>query len=678
MHNNVISHQTLPRTYQSSYPNLHTATDNYMALDSSLVIISKEEEYENDKFRIRKKFKFFNQKPNAFSQPLIPTHKAIKAFQKDKHSYCNNNNNGVCNTAKSNNKFLNLVNNKTIHNNIKINLQNKSKDKTIKQSNTSKDENDKKNIQTESSRNSDVNTEKESKNCIMSGLNKQNLNLIFPQNNTEVTNESNNNNNDNNNNNEEEKEINILEEIANLKDIRESVLKGENVLTPNNKTTNNNNESVFSSYHNIFSHHSSEQNNSQNNSNYNSSIGTKDNTQGISSLFQQTYAYNISSRLLNDEDTHHVIIFPPEQDKRFMFISHIELNNKINTQRKENGKQLYKRMLNMSMECFYHLLFMLYNDYHKLMNINKAFRSKINSCLTHCHNGIITQFKEKYSDILKLDSVIYKCKNCVNTYNNSVIALFDMIIISRLIEPSKYYLSYIISYNYSFSHNDTKTFNNTFQFDIRPKGKEATWFSSEIEEYNYSYKRFCYCQPVSSFTTGDAVQFRINLFSAIGKVDPGKLKWKELEIVEDIQKGLYEKKQQKTHLVYDKLRNSEIENIAHVWKDGIRGIIQVNDDNMIKHQQVLLSFINLFEKYFDIIEVLYDVSKFFYFKIKMQARRIGLLTKNKFINLDIEIKERKSVISNECQSLFFLNHNSYRDKYQIREGIIVIFYITDI
>ena len=84
MHNNAISHQTLPRTYQSSYPNLHTATDNYMALDSSLVIISKEEEYENDKFRIRKKFKFFNQNPNAFSQPLIPTHKAIKAFQKDK------------------------------------------------------------------------------------------------------------------------------------------------------------------------------------------------------------------------------------------------------------------------------------------------------------------------------------------------------------------------------------------------------------------------------------------------------------------------------------------------------------------------------------------------------------------------------------------------------------------
>jgi hypothetical protein len=149
------------------------------------------------------------------------------------------------------------VNNKTIHNNIKINLQNKSKEKTPKQSNTAKDENDKKNIQTESSRNSDVNTEKESKNCIMSGLNKQNLNLIFPQNNTEVTNESNNNNNnDNNNNNEEEKEINILEEIANLKDIRESVLKGENVLTPNNKTTNNNNESVFSSYHNIFSHQS--------------------------------------------------------------------------------------------------------------------------------------------------------------------------------------------------------------------------------------------------------------------------------------------------------------------------------------------------------------------------------------------------------------------------------------
>ena len=671
MNNNAISHQTLPRTYQSSYPNLHTATDKYMALDSSLVIISKEEEYENDKFRIRKKFKFFNQSANAFSQPLIPTHKSIKTFHKEKPP---SNHNG-CQPAK--NKFLNLVNNKTLHNNIKINLQNKTGGKSSKR-NTFKDEhNDTKHLQTESSKNSDVNTEKESKNCIMSGLNKQNLNLIFPQNNTEVTDEPDNNNTNNNNNEEEEKEINILEEIANLKDIRESVLKGENALTPNNKTENDN-ESIFSSYHNIFSHHSSEQNNSHNHSNYNSTLGTKDNTQGISSLFQQTYAYNISSRLLNDEDTHHVIIFPPEQDKRFLFISHIEQNNKLHTQKKENGKQLYKRMLSMSNESFYHLLFMLYNDYHKLMNINKAIRTKINTCLKHCHADIITQFAHEYSQILTLDSVIYKCKNCVNTYNSSVIALFDMIIISRLIEPSKYYLSYVISYNYSFSHNDSRTFNNTFQFDIRPKGKEATWFSSEIEEYNYSYKRFCYCQPVSSFSAGDAVQFRINLFSAIGKVNPRRLKWKELEIVEDIQKGLYEKTQQKTHLVYDKLRNSEIENIAHVWKDGIRGIIQVNDDNMIKHQQVLLSFIELFEKHFDIMEVLYDVSKFFYFKIKMQARRVGLLPKNKFINLDIEIKERKSMISNECQSLFFLNHNSYRDKYQLREGIIVIFYITDI
>jgi hypothetical protein len=124
--------------------------------------------------------------------------------------------------------------------------------------------------------------------------------------------------------------------------------------------------------------------------------------------------------------------------------------------------------------------------------------------------------------------------------------------------------------------------------------------------------------------------------------------------------------------------NAKNKTTLFVSEGIVRENIQVNDDNMIKHQQVLLSFINLFEKYFDIIEVLYDVSKFFYFKIKMQARRIGLLTKNKFMNLDIEIKERKSVISNECQSLFFLNHNSYRDKYQIREGIIVIFYITDI
>ena len=51
-------------------------------------------------------------------------------------------------------------------------------------------------------------------------------------------------------------------------------------------------------------------------------------------------------------------------------------------------------------------------------------------------------------------------------------------------------ISYKFIYNYIYSHNLHMEYNNIFQFDAKPRGKELLWFSSEIEEHYYSYERF--------------------------------------------------------------------------------------------------------------------------------------------------------------------------------------------
>jgi hypothetical protein len=227
-------------------------------------------------------------------------------------------------------------------------------------------------------------------------------------------------------------------------------------------------------------------------------------------------------------------------------------------------------------------------------------------------------------------------------------------------------------------------YNNIFQFDVRPRGKELLWFSSEIEEHNYSYERFCYSQSIPSFCVGDKIYFRINLFSILGKVEVSTFKFLPFEYNHDIQINMYEKRQHKNEMMFDKYRNCEIEHIVHLWKDIFKLFNKHNNtkvkgkDRNIRRQKVFESFKETFTKHFEIQKVLYDISKYFYIKIIMKAKRKGILPKNQFINSEIEIVHYNDKICNECQSMYILNTNSYKERYQIREGNIIIFYITEI
>ena len=650
---------------QNSYPNLVLTSDNYSTLENSLVIISKKEEYENDKFRIKKKFNFVNNS-NTQSQPNIavqtPSSMLISPLKKK---------------YKSNTGSKASLHNQIISKNWLKNGSVESQKKEEEESLIIPVEPTMNSIpasqRTTSSKNSDVKTEKETRDCLMNDIQRNNCNIIIKKQSDLFTSK------DDSVRENEEEEINIIDEIEHLHKINKEEHEVETPII-NDISNNNPNEvvsNVTSNMNSIFC------------SRYNSILFTKNPNLGLNPLFRQSCSYNLSSRLVNDENSNNSFKHYTQTEKKFRFIHEIVELNEEKNKKHEKNKILYEKLLSMNNNTFYFLLFFIYDEFDKYYILNKAFKNKIKTCLNDKHKQLLEDFKEKYKNVLEMINVNYKSKTFIQYNNNDTIPLFDMILTCKILPVKHQYSSYTIAY--TLNHlKSSKIFTNIFKFDIRPMNKHLLWFSSEIEEYNYSYKRFCYTQNISSFSEGDSIQFKIGLFSPVGMVDVKNLKWSDLEVSTDIQKELYEKKQKKNEILYDKFRSCEIENIIHLWKTAKNIFMDSNQTNkgcqnedskiskLLQHKQILFSFIELFKKYFEITGIFYDISKFFYFKIKMTANKVGHMDKNTFMNTGIDILPRKSQIINECHSLYVLNYNTLRDNYQIREGTNIIFYITDI
>ena len=80
---------------------------------------------------------------------------------------------------------------------------------------------------------------------------------------------------------------------------------------------------------------------------------------------------------------------------------------------------------------------------------------------------------------------------------------------------------------------------------------------------------------------------------------------------------------------------------------------------------------------FELINISYDESKEFYFKLRLRAIKTGIIQKNSFFNFIIHIVDKNSTIMNESRSIYQLN-TSLMNPYQIRLGTVIVFYITDV
>ena len=613
--------------------------ENTSTLENSLAIITKQEEYENDKYRIKNKFNF-KQNPYTQSQPNMKIN------------------------SSSIMKIASQAHNAKSHVQSKLSLNSKIKKTLFNDYANIHTEEDficpfeetmceiPQSLRSESANSSEIKTQKESRNIHNVATNPIMESQIFMTKGESLKEL-------------ELEDVNVIDEVEE----KNNNLSSRKEVTPYKEYDHNKNISKCS-LNDILSGSNAEMNNLLF-SKFNSELLGNKNSFGLNPLYRHSCSYNLSTRLLDDEYTHKSMKILPKEENHYKFITAITETNAEEGEKAEMNKELYENILKMNNNTFYYLLFFLYDDINSIQRLNKKMYKKIKDVMLYKHRSMIEQFKEKYKDILELQSYSYQSKSCVHNNNNQLIPVYDMIIKAKILSSKykDYYISHTIGYNFRKNKN---SYMNIFQFDIRPKNKQLIWFSSEIEEYYYTYQRFCYTQNIASFSYGDIVLFRVGLFSTAGMID--EISWKEPESVFNIERELYEKRMRKNEIEFNRYRHCEIENIVHFWMNGTQFIKNTNNND--KHNLLFNKFIEIVQSNFEIEDVKYDSMKFFYFKITMKAVKQGRIKYNTFFNFEIDIKGKNETIINECPSLYILN-NTPRMKYQIREGNYIVFYITD-
>ena len=361
--------------------------------------------------------------------------------------------------------------------------------------------------------------------------------------------------------------------------------------------------------------------------------------------------YNVSPRFLNEVSLNKEHILP---NKSFAFINEIEQENKkfpvINI----------KKILTLNEKCIYHLLRFTYDNYSSIISVHKLVKNKINNSLKKIFKKIIEDFKSKYSKFLKVINFSFNQQKIPIKNKESQILNMEIKcqIISKEVKKS-----YEIGCNYI---SDKKKYDYIWKFDVQKKNDIKLWLCTELDKINNSYKKFTYTSQVTSFCYQDEIILQLNIFSKGNIIEPESIEWTD-PIESYAITGVYENSEFISSIPFDQLRACEVETQILFWKKTLP-----KDDGGI-----INDFKKIFEKFFKIKEIYFDKSKYYFFKIIMEANKIGLLKQNKFSSFDINIIDSKSNIKNEIQCIFLMNSNYNNKIMDIRLGTDVTLYIID-
>ena len=363
--------------------------------------------------------------------------------------------------------------------------------------------------------------------------------------------------------------------------------------------------------------------------------------------------YNLTPKLaINEIYLNNNYMLP---DKSFMFINDIEKENK-----NLPNLDIYK-LLKLDDKSIYNLVSYTYDNYFSIISANKLIRNKINNSFKNIFQHAIDDFKLKYNQILDVLDFSFNSKNFILNHKSNHI--FNLEIKCKIItkENKK---SYEIGCNY-ISYN--KAYDYIWKFDVQKKDDIKIWICTELDIINNTFKNFSYTSQVSSFCYNDEIILQLNIFSKGNNIDPNSIEW--IYPVESFASSeIYEKKEFISPIEYDQLRACEVETQILFWKNKL-----LKDD-----KGIIDDLKNIFEKYFIIKKIHFDVSKFYFYKFEMKANKIGLIKRNKFSTFDINIIDNRSNIKNEIQCLYLMNSNYYTKKMDIRLGTDFVLYIIDI
>ena len=371
----------------------------------------------------------------------------------------------------------------------------------------------------------------------------------------------------------------------------------------------------------------------------------------ILSKFIKQPIYDISSRYLNEENVNLKHILP---SKKFLFITDIE----------EEIKRMpiisFKKILNLSDKSLFNLLSFSYDNYLSIISLNNLVKNKVVKSLKAIFQHAINDFKHKYESFLKVIDYNFIQKNfMLNHKKNNLLNLE----IKCEIVTEEINKSYEIGCNY-ISNN--KNYDYLWKIDIKNKKDINIWICTELNKINNASKNFTYTSQVSSFCHGDMINLQFNIFSEGNIINPISIEWTE-PAISLVPGGVFEKSKYISPYSFDQIRACEVETQILFWKN----ILPENDGGIVNEVK------KIYGKFFDIQNIRYDVSKFYFFKVEMKANKIGCLKSNKFSKFDINIIDYNENVENEIQCIYLMNSYYYSQKMDIRIGTKVILYIVD-
>ena len=373
---------------------------------------------------------------------------------------------------------------------------------------------------------------------------------------------------------------------------------------------------------------------------------------------------NVSALGLLD-DEHIIIRNHQEEVSKFKFI-HEVLKNNLSY---ENIS--IKKFLALDNKCTFNIFSFLYDNYKIIMTTGKKIKNAFNLTLKSKFSYIIENFKSKYKEILQFESFKFIQSETI-MLKKKKIPIFSIFFKCKIKETPyllKYEgISYEITYSFknSQSRNKDSLYYQIYKFYIRKNKYYPIWICSEMDERNYSQRRLVYSSPVQNYVEKDHIILKIDLIEGNNFIYD--INFLDIKILEAPQ-NLYEKGVFKSEIGYDGMRDCEIENMILRWN---------NANNLIKNSEMLFYIKRTFGNYFSFKEIKYDISKIIFFKIKMQAEKVGIIKKNRIFNINLQILNETSEITNECIYIGCVNTFTQNKILQIRKGTIIILYITDL
>ena len=288
------------------------------------------------------------------------------------------------------------------------------------------------------------------------------------------------------------------------------------------------------------------------------------------------------------------------------------------------------------------------------------------------------EYLKKFGDVSFEISYKYKIKSMKNEYN------------TKTNRTNMSFQSYI-----SKDHLQEE-FIQIYKFDLRENKNYPLWICSERDElFNNPSKtgdgntgviskilsrnklfqsHLIYSSPVINVNENDFIVIRIDLIEDNNVVE--SFSFNEV-IVQSVYKSYYHKTSYKPEKKFDNMRDCENEIVINIWHDesAIKDYYTIDESD--NYEKFLCKLKEYFQEYFEIIETKFDKSKFFFIKMTMKAKKIGILKKSAFSNKDIQIVDKNKILTKECIPINLVNTFSMNKTLIIKQETIVDFYFME-